>query len=168
LADPTETWCDGNMHSTLSPCLVAVLTVASAASAFEPVALDAPTVPRSASLLDAHDRSHRSPSFSSSGSSDLLLNGLLLVGVGLVAGAGGFGIMAACPQGSACYSETLNTVAWVLAAPGIIPLVVGLFFIYLGSPNQHGNLLSPDPKRRWAFTFGVAPGGGSLGAVGRF
>lgn len=156
------------MHSARSVCLVAVLMLASSARALEPLSLDAPTVPRSASLLSSHGRWHSSPSYQSSGSSDLVLNGLLLVGVGLVAGAGGFGIMAACPQGSRCYSDTLNTVAWVLAAPGIIPLVVGVFFIYLGSPNHHSDLLTPDRKRRWAFTFGVNSGGGSLGAVGRF
>ena len=154
------------MHSTSSLCLVAVLTLASSARALGPPSLDAPTVARSASLLTSHG-----PRFSGGilvpDSSDLVLNGLLLVGAGLVAGAAGFGIMAACPRGGACYSDTLNTVAWVLAAPGIIPIVVGMFLIYAGSPSHHG-LLARDSGRRWSFTFGVTRGGGSLGAAGSF
>lgn len=141
------------MLGTRSVCLVAALALASSAHALGPPPLDAPLAARSASLLVSHGGARFSPGIHGPDSSDLVLNGLLLVGAGLVAGAAGFAIMAACPQGGRCYSDTLNTVAWVLAAPGLIPIVVGVFLIYLGSPSRHGDLLTPDLGRRWAFTF---------------
>ena len=155
------------MHRTTSLCLLAALALSSAANGWEPPLPDAPRAARSASLFASHGP-HFAPVIHTPDSSDLVLNGFILVATGLVAGAGGFAIMAACPQNSACYSDTLNTVAWVLAAPGIIPLVVGACMIYLGTPNGRADLFAPPPTRRWAFTFLPLPGGGAVGARAGF
>ncbi|MHB8875600.1 MAG: hypothetical protein ACYC8T_18095, partial [Myxococcaceae bacterium] len=71
------------MPSSLCLPLVTVLTLATSVHAFEPVALDVPSA-RSASLLSPHRATPVGPRIHSSGSSDLVLNGLLLVGAGLV------------------------------------------------------------------------------------
>jgi hypothetical protein len=67
------------------------------------------------------------------------LVGLGLVGAGLVLGGAGFAILYVCREGQECHADqTLRTVGWVLAAPGIIPLGVGLLLLYVSSGGRGG------------------------------
>src|SRR5262245_17201166 len=67
----------------------------------------------------------------------LFLVGLGLVGAGLVLGGAGFAILYVCREGQACHADKgLTTAGWVLAAPGLIPLAVGVVLIYISSGGK--------------------------------
>jgi len=69
----------------------------------------------------------------------LFLVGLGLTGAGLVLGGAGFAILYLCREGTSCYGDQgLRTAGWVLAAPGIIPLAVGLVLIYITVGGRSG------------------------------
>src|SRR4051812_2353476 len=72
----------------------------------------------------------------------MFLVGLGLTAAGLVLGGAGFGILYACREGEQCHDDkTLNIVGWALAAPGVVPLAIGLFLLYAavgGKGGSHG------------------------------
>jgi len=100
----------------------------------------------------------------------MLLLGLGLVGGGLAAGGGGFAILYFCQRGTSCYDPTLEVVGWIIAAPGIIPLVVGGIMVYASLDSSGRNVSRPQP-RTFALT-GVGatplPSGAMLGATFQF
>lgn len=102
----------------------------------------------------------------------LMLVGLGLTLGGLVLGGAGFAVLYLCREGTSCYSQTDNTVrivGWVLAAPGIIPLVVGVAILYFGSGGRGQASLTPKEEAgQWAFSFMPLQGGGLLGGTVRF
>jgi hypothetical protein len=83
---------------------------------------------------------------------DFFLLGLGLVAGGLVLGGAGFAVLYACREGTACYSDTTTVIGWVLAAPGIIPLTVGLIMMWAASGSS-GRVTTPKtaPTQTWAF-----------------
>lgn len=96
-----------------------------------------------------------------------VLLGLSLVGAGLVLGGGGFAVLYLCREGTGCHNETTTTVGWVLAAPGIIPLAIGLIMLYATS-GRHASLLPTEKAGQWAFGFSPLGGGGLLSGSVRF
>lgn len=91
----------------------------------------------------------------------LVLVGLGLTAAGLVLGGAGFGILYACREGQECHGDkTLNIVGWALAAPGVIPLAIGLIILYGavgGGKGSHGAS---------AISWGVSPlPGGAIGSA---
>ncbi|MBL8953368.1 MAG: hypothetical protein JNK82_21520 [Myxococcaceae bacterium] len=100
----------------------------------------------------------------------LFLIGLGLVGAGLVLGGAGFAILYVCREGEQCYGDqTLRTAGWVLAAPGIIPLVVGVIMLYAGVGGSSSGGGGSKVRRALPVTLGFAPlpGGGGF-ATGTF
>jgi hypothetical protein len=86
--------------------------------------------------------------------------GAVLVAGGLVGGAVGFGILYGCREGESCHGDATTALGWVLAAPGIPPLTVGIVLIAMG--------LHSDNVARAAPVHVVAesvPGGGTLGVA---
>lgn len=99
---------------------------------------------------------------------DIFFLGLGLAAGGLVLGAGGFALLYGCREGTGCYGEVTTVIGWVLAAPGIIPLTVGLIMMYAAS-GRSGRVTAPmNSSQRWAF--GVAPirDGALFSAAARF
>lgn len=95
------------------------------------------------------------PRASSHAEVDLFLLGLGLTGAGLVLGGAGFAVLYLCRDGLACHNPTTTVVGWALAAPGVLPLAVGLVMLYL-STNRSGRVMAPvESAERWVF--GVAP-----------
>ena len=85
------------------------------------------SAPRRALLSDSEG--HASVASDAKGS--MFLIGLGLTGAGLLLGGAGFAVLYACREGTECHSDkTLQTAGWVLAAPGVIPLAIGLFMLY--------------------------------------
>jgi hypothetical protein len=102
-------------------------------------------------------------------SGSLLLLGLGLTGAGLVLGGAGFGVLYLCREGTTCHNNTSTTVGWVLAAPGILPLVVGIAILYFGTGGGRRADLTPTEKAgQWAFSVMPLSGGGMLGGSVRF
>ncbi|MFT3711714.1 MAG: hypothetical protein QM817_29095 [Archangium sp.] len=104
-----------------------------------------------------------------SGSGSLFLLGLGLTAGGLVLGAGGFAVLYVCREGTACHSDATTVIGWVLAAPGIIPLTIGLIMMYV-STGSSGRVTSPKvaPSQSWAFGFTPLKDGGFVSAATRF
>lgn len=99
---------------------------------------------------------------------DFFLLGLALVGAGLVLGGAGFGVLYGCRAGTQCYGETTTVLGWVLAAPGVIPLAVGLIMIWLSSGSR-GRVEAPtSSSTQWAFSLAPLPGGAMVGAGAQF
>ena len=96
-----------------------------------------------------------------------VLLGLSLVGAGLVLGGGGFAVLYLCREGTGCHNETTTIVGWVLAAPGIIPLLVGAIILY-GSSGRSDLLMPSNTAGKWAFGFSTLSGGGLLNGSVRF
>ena len=99
----------------------------------------------------------------------LFLVGLGLVGAGLVLGGAGFAILYVCREGQQCHSDrTLQTAGWVLAAPGVIPLAVGLLLVYISSGGR-GRGAAPAMHRATPLSWGLMPlpGAGAI-ATGAF
>jgi hypothetical protein len=97
----------------------------------------------------------------SAGSGGLFLIGLGLAAAGLVLGGAGFAILYLCREGTDCHQDrTLQTVGWVVAAPGIIPLAVGLFLMYISVGGKGGG----GTHGASAVSFGLVPlsGGGAF------
>ncbi len=100
-----------------------------------------------------------------------LLLGLALMGAGLVLGGAGFAVLYACRSGTACYGDTTQIVGWALAAPGVVPLVVGGVIVY-GVTQSNGRRAS-GPRGRprlaeWGVTAGPIPGGAFAGVTVTF
>lgn len=105
------------------------------------------------------------------GKFDFFLLGLGLTLGGLSLGAAGFAILAICDEGSSCYSPTTRTLGWILAAPGIIPLVVGLVMLYVSVGGKRGMAFGPSATDGGGWALGAAPlqgGGAVFSAATRF
>ena len=99
----------------------------------------------------------------------LLLLGLGLTGAGLVLGGAGFALLYLCRDGTDCHNNTTTTVGWVLAAPGILPLIVGVAILYFGTGGGRRADLTPTEKAgQWAFSASPLSGGGMLSGSVRF
>lgn len=109
---------------------------------------------------------------------DFFLIGLGLTAAGLVLGGAGFAVLYLCRDTSAqgttnsCHNQTTTTVGWVLAAPGLVPLVVGLFMLYAGtgsSRSSGGSSFHGAAPLKGLLGIGLAPlpGGGAM-ASGTF
>lgn len=98
-------------------------------------------------------------------SGSLFLIGLGLAAGGLVLGGAGFTVLYLCRTGTACAGDAATTVGWVLAAPGVIPLAVGLVMMWLGSGSSM-RVQSPavNSGLRWAFGFTPLRDGGFVSA----
>lgn len=96
-----------------------------------------------------------------------VLIGLSLVGAGLVLGGAGFAVLYLCREGTGCHNETTTIVGWVLAAPGLVPLAIGLIMLYATS-GRHAELLPSEKAGQWAFGFSPLSGGGLLSGSVRF
>ena len=103
------------------------------------------------------------------GSSVLL--GLALMGAGLVAGGAGFAVLYVCQTGTACYGDTTQVLGWVLAAPGIVPFVIGAILVY-GATQSNGRQTSLPRAHRNIANWGVSatpiPGGAYAGVTVSF
>lgn len=99
---------------------------------------------------------------------DFFLLGLGLAAGGLVLGGAGFAVLYGCREGTACFGDVTTAIGWILAAPGIIPLTVGLIMMYASSGGS-GRVMAPSSSsQRWAL--GVAPlrDGALFSAAARF
>lgn len=102
-------------------------------------------------------------------SGSLLLLGLGLTGAGLVLGGAGFAVLYLCREGTSCNNGTTTTVGWVLAAPGILPLIVGVAILYFGTGGGRRADLTPVEKAgQWAFSASPLSGGGMISGAVRF
>jgi hypothetical protein len=93
-----------------------------------------------------------------------LLLGLALMGAGLVAGGAGFAVLYFCQQGSSCYGDATTYVGWGLAAPGIVPLVVGGILVYsvVGNSGRRTALPVARTLARVGASAVPLPGGGAI------
>jgi hypothetical protein len=67
----------------------------------------------------------------------LFLAGLGLTAAGLLLGGAGFAVLYVCREGQSCHDDkTLQTLGWALAAPGVLPLAVGLLLLYITVGRQ--------------------------------
>lgn len=99
----------------------------------------------------------------------LVLLGLGLTGAGLVLGGAGFAVLYLCREGTGCHNSTTTTVGWVLAAPGIIPLIVGVAILYFGTGGgRHSELLPTEKAGQWALSAMPLSGGGLVSGSVRF
>jgi len=98
---------------------------------------------------------------------DFFLLGLGLAVAGLVLGGGGFAVLYGCREGTACHGDATTVLGWALAAPGIIPLAVGLIMMY-ASRDGHGRVeVTPSSSAgQWALGVSVLSGG-ALAVAGR-
>jgi hypothetical protein len=110
--------------------LVVVALMAAAPAFAEGLA----SVPRRALLMDSEGQKAVSDTKAS-----FFLIGLGLTGAGLLLGGAGFGVLYACREGQQCHDDkTLQTVGWVLAAPGVVPLAIGLIMLYISVGGKSG------------------------------
>jgi hypothetical protein len=86
---------------------------------------------------------------------DFFLLGLGLAAGGLVLGGAGFAVLYACREGTGCYGDVTQVIGWILAAPGLIPLGVGLIMMYASSARSVRVSAPTNTAGRWAL--GVAP-----------
>lgn len=103
-----------------------------------------------------------------SGSADLFLLGLGFAAGGLVLGGAGFAVLYACREGTSCYGDVTTVVGWALAAPGVIPLAIGLVMMWLGAGAPARVSAPTQSSTRWAFGLAPIPGGGVVSAAARF
>lgn len=98
---------------------------------------------------------------------DFFLLGLGLAAGGLVLGGAGFAVLYACREGTACYGDVTTAIGWILAAPGIIPLTVGLIMMYASSGRSVRVSAPVNSAGRWALSVAPLRDGGALlsGAV---
>jgi hypothetical protein len=99
---------------------------------------------------------------------NFFLLGLGLMAGGLVLGGAGFAVLYYCQQGTGCYNDTTQTVGWILAAPGIIPFVVGAVMVRISLSGRVAAAPARRPSRGFAFVPAVIPGGGVVGVRGWF
>ena len=100
----------------------------------------------------------------------ILLIGLSLIGTGLIAGGAGFAVLLVCfPDGELyCEDDTTRVVGWVLAAPGVLPLIAGGILVYVAleaGSSRYGKRSRPG---KLAFSASPVPGGGMAYATMRF
>lgn len=100
---------------------------------------------------------------------DFFLIGLGLVGGGLVLGGAGFAVLYACYAGGGC-NDGITALGWILAAPGVIPLTVGLIMMYAGSGSRVrvSEAPKPAPLQQWSFGFAPLKEGGFVSAASTF
>lgn len=91
--------------------------------------------------------------------------GLGLLGGGVLTSAPGFAVLAACKEGKPCHSDATEAIGWLLAAPGIPPILVGLFFVWLDKPHSRGGMYNAAPPPPSPIRIGMAPLPGSGGMV---
>lgn len=96
------------------------------------------------------------------GSVDLFLLGLGFAAGGLVLGGAGFAVLYACREGTGCYGDVTTVVGWALAAPGLIPLGIGLVMMWIGAGAPSRVAAPVERGTRWAFGLAPLPGGGGL------
>ena len=95
------------------------------------------------------------------------LLGLGLAAGGLVLGGAGFTVLYACREGTTCYSEPITVLGWVLAAPGLIPLTIGIIMMWAVSGTSSSRVAVPrGTTARWAFALSPLPGGGGFFSAG--
>ena len=82
------------------------------------------------------------------------------LGVGLVAGGAGFTVLYVCREGEECHSDATTAVGWLLAAPGVPPVVIGAVLIGIGLSDDDDKKASTP---RINVTAGTLPGGGTAG-----
>ncbi|MDP1827527.1 MAG: hypothetical protein Q8L48_29925 [Archangium sp.] len=100
---------------------------------------------------------------------DFFLLGLGLAAGGLVLGAGGFAVLYACREGTGCYGDVTTVIGWALAAPGIIPLTIGLIMMYGASGGRGGRVDAPaSTTQRWAVGLAPLRDGALFSAAARF
>jgi hypothetical protein len=88
----------------------------------------------------------------------LLLGGLGLVAAGLILGGAGFYILYTCQPGDTCDVDNhMRTIGWVLAAPGIIPLAVGAFLVYISTGGRATVRVDGSEQQTLPFALGFAP-----------
>jgi hypothetical protein len=101
------------------------------------------------------------------GRGQMLLIGLGLVGAGLVAGGAGIAVLVACDNPmSSCHGDAATIGGWVLAAPGILPLLVGGVMVYVAMPDSNRRVMLPSPRMRGLAGLSATPLPGGGGAVG--
>jgi hypothetical protein len=99
---------------------------------------------------------------------DLFLLGLGLAAGGLLLGAGGFAVLYGCREGTGCYGDVTTVIGWVLAAPGVIPLTVGLIMMY-GASGSNGRVAAPGTSTQgWAFGLSPLRDGALVSAAAHF
>lgn len=99
---------------------------------------------------------------------DVFFLGLGLAAGGLVLGAGGFTVLYLCRPGTECNGDVSTAIGWILAAPGIIPLTVGLIMMYAASGNR-GRVSAPSSATQgWAFGLAPLKDGALFSAAARF
>ncbi|MBL8917172.1 MAG: hypothetical protein JNM17_41090 [Archangium sp.] len=100
---------------------------------------------------------------------DLFLLGLGLAAGGLVLGGAGFAVLYVCYAGGGC-SDGITVLGWLLAAPGIIPLTVGLIMMYASSGSSGRVTEAPKvaPLQKWSFGFAPLKDGGFVSAGSTF
>lgn len=97
-------------------------------------------------------------------SADFFLLGLGLAGAGLVLGGVGFAVLYLCREGTTCAGNTSLYIGWALAAPGVLPLVVGLAMMYFSSGGKaRADRETAASASRWVLTAAPIPGGGMVG-----
>jgi hypothetical protein len=94
--------------------------------------------------------------------------GLILLLGGLATSAGGFGILYACREGESCHNDTTTALGWVLAAPGIPPIGLGLLFLWLDKGGSLSRTVYNEPRLPVTFTAAPIPSGGMLGVTYQF
>lgn len=100
-----------------------------------------------------------------------VLLGLALMGAGLVAGGAGFAVLYVCQTGTACYGDSTQVLGWVLAAPGIVPFVVGAVLVYAATQSNGRQTFLPPAHRNianWGVTASPIPGGAYAGVTVSF
>lgn len=100
---------------------------------------------------------------------DTFFLGLGLAAGGLVLGGAGFAVLYGCREGTGCYGDVTTVIGWVLAAPGIIPLTVGLIMMYAASGGSRGRVAVPaSASQRWAVGLSPLKDGALFSAAARF
>lgn len=89
------------------------------------------------------------------GKADIFLLGLGLAAGGLVLGGGGFALLYGCRDGTGCHGDVTTVLGWALAAPGLVPLAVGLIMMFAGSNSSRA--MAPSAVNSTAWAVGVAP-----------
>lgn len=135
----TSAWATPSSDSRLSPAGVIRLADYHGAAPVEPPP-DPPTV--------------------SGGNGSSFVLGLGLTVGGLVLSGGGFAVLYGCRNGTECHGDGTTALGWALAAPGIIPLVVGLIVMYASIGDRERVEVTPSSSAgQWALGVSVLPGG---------
>lgn len=99
---------------------------------------------------------------------DFFLIGLGLAAGGLVLGGAGFAVLYGCREGTGCYGDVTTAIGWILAAPGVIPLTIGLIMMYASSGSSGRVALPSSSSQRWAVGLSPLRDGALFSAAARF